>query len=52
VKAGRQAMISGGMKGERFVRDRLDVRKTALEQDSVYREALQKRLRLVGIDQV
>jgi glycosyltransferase involved in cell wall biosynthesis len=52
VKAGRQAMITGGMKGERFVRDRLDVRKTALEQDSVYREALQKRLRLVGIDQV
>ena len=52
VKAGRQTMISGGIKGEQFVRDRLDVRKTALELDRVYRETLQKRLRLAGTKQV
>ena len=43
VKAGTQAMASIGMKGESFVRDRLDVRKTAAELDVVYEEALRKR---------
>lgn len=43
LKAGRPAMVEGGAKGERFVRDRLDVRKTAAALDAVYRDALQRR---------
>jgi glycosyltransferase involved in cell wall biosynthesis len=46
VQAGRQTMASGGEKGEQFVRDRLDVRRTAAALDAVYREALQKHQRL------
>jgi glycosyltransferase involved in cell wall biosynthesis len=41
--SGRHAMNSAGLKGEQFVRYRLDVQKTALEHDAVYSEALQKR---------
>ncbi len=43
VKAGRSEMISGGAKGEQFVRDCLDVRKTAAALDAIYYEALQRR---------
>ena len=39
----RNWMAAIGMKGERFVRDRLDVRKVAVELEAVYKEALEKR---------
>jgi glycosyltransferase involved in cell wall biosynthesis len=42
LKAGRQSMISIGMKGEQFIRTKLDVRQTAAELDDVYRGVLQK----------
>ena len=46
LKAGRRTMTAVGMKGEQFVRTRLDVRQTAAELDTVYRETLQKREQL------
>lgn len=39
---GRRMMASIGREGERYVRDRLDVGKTVLELERVYRDALQK----------
>jgi glycosyltransferase involved in cell wall biosynthesis len=43
AKAGRSSMAAIGCKGERFVRNRLDIRKNVLHLESVYQEALQKR---------
>jgi glycosyltransferase involved in cell wall biosynthesis len=43
LKLGRQEMVSIGMKGEQFVRERLDVRRTTSELETVYRQALQKQ---------
>jgi glycosyltransferase involved in cell wall biosynthesis len=39
----QNTMAAIGMKGERFARDRLDVRKLAVELEAVYQEALEKR---------
>jgi glycosyltransferase involved in cell wall biosynthesis len=46
LNEGRDAISSLGIKGERFVRDRMDVRKTAAELETIYRDALRKRGRL------
>jgi glycosyltransferase involved in cell wall biosynthesis len=43
VKDGRQTMISRGTNGESFARNKLDVRWTAADLESVYSKALSKR---------
>jgi L-malate glycosyltransferase len=43
LKLERDRLDSMGEKGERFVREQLDVRKTAVELDRIYHETLRKK---------
>jgi glycosyltransferase involved in cell wall biosynthesis len=49
VKAGRQMMVAKGTNGEQFVRNQLDVRRTAIALEAVYDEALLKRERIAKL---
>jgi glycosyltransferase involved in cell wall biosynthesis len=46
LKQGRECRTSMGKRGQEFVREHLDVRKTAVELDRIYHDALRKRGRL------
>jgi len=46
---GRRSMASAGANGERYVRERLDVRQTARDHECIYLDALKKRGRVAHV---